>query len=405
MKYKNIEIINDGKKIDKDFAIKWEILEYCTQYNNIIVVNFVGIILKTNKILFSFPKHYNICNKNDEFLKKVMKQILYVISLKKTSLGNFETGIKEEFPLKAYLGILNYYKKYGLYTANEKYFKEGYQGIIDWNKTINKSNKIIQKNDIVYFPFILKKNKDKNVFLSECMDYVLQDAVKFRDFINFIIPYKNKRKNNIFNDFKYIFYELKRNKNMYFKDIEKKLIQDLIDYFLWKSKSQNNIKLLTLNFENYWEEMIHKYLSKNFKDYKEDRIIWESGQNNNFLKPEMEYIESEFVRKKQNRTFYKIQYDHFLKNLESNKIFIFDSKYFADEVNQLNYKQLFYHYHLKYKFPSYEIINGLLIPTEKEYYTKIHIDRNDMDGIKIIEHYINLNKVLDFYLEQNFYKD
>lgn len=405
MKDKNIEFINDGKKININFAVEWEILDYCTQYNGIITVNFVGIILKNNKILFSFPKHYNICNENDKTLKKIMKQILYIISLKKISLGSFETGIKDEFPFKAYLEILNYYKKYGLYTTNEKYFKEGYQGFIDWNRTINKSNKIIQTNGIVYFPFVLKKKKDKNVFLSECMEYVLQDATKYKDFIDIIIPYKNNRKSNVFNDFKYISLELKKIKNMYFKDIEIRLIQNLINYFLWKSKNQDNIKLLTLSFENYWEEMIHKYLNKNFKDYKENRIIWENGQNNNFLKPEMEYIESETVRNEKNRIFYKIQYDHFIKDSEKNKIFIFDSKYFVGEVNQLNYKQLFYHYHLKYKFPSYEIINGLLIPTEKEYYTKIHIDRSDMDGVKIIEHYINLNKVLDFYLEENLHEN
>lgn len=402
MNDKNIKFINDGKKINIDFAIEWEILDYCTQYNSIITVNFVGIILKNNKILFSFPKHYNICNENDKILKKTMKQILYIISFEKISLGSFETGIKDEFPFKAYLEILNYYKKYGLYTTNEKYFKEGYQGFIDWNRTINKSNKIIQTNGIIYFPFVLKKKKDKNVFLSECMEYVLQDATKYKDFIDIIIPYKNNRKNNTFDDFKYVSLELKKIKNMYFKDIEIRLIQNLINYFLWKSKNQDNIKLLTLNFENYWEKMIHKYLNKNFKDYKENRIIWENGQNNNFLKPEMEYIESETVRNEKNRIFYKIQYDHFIKNSRKNKIFIFDSKYFVGEVNQLNYKQLFYHYHLKYKFPSYEIINGLLIPTEKEYYTKIHIDRSDMDGVKIIEHYINLNKVLNFYLEEKF---
>lgn len=35
--------------------------------------------------------------------------------------------------------------------------------------------------------------------------------------------------------------------------------------------------------------------------------------------------------------------------------------------------------------------------TEKNYYTKIHVDRTDLDGVKIVEHYINLNLVLDYY--------
>ena len=34
---------------------------------------------------------------------------------------------------------------------------------------------------------------------------------------------------------------------------------------------------------------------------------------------------------------------------------------------------------------------------KKNYYTKIHVDRTDLDGVKIIEHYINLNSVLEYY--------
>ena len=66
-------------------------------------------------------------------------------------------------------------------------------------------------------------------------------------------------------------------------------------------------------------------------------------------------------------------------------------------MEQLNYKQLFYQYNLKQKYPEFCIYNGLLLPTEKTYYTKIHVDRTDLDGVKIVEHYINLNSVLDHY--------
>lgn len=34
---------------------------------------------------------------------------------------------------------------------------------------------------------------------------------------------------------------------------------------------------------------------------------------------------------------------------------------------------------------------------KKNYYTKIHVDRTDLDGVKIVENYINLNSVLDHY--------
>lgn len=82
-------------------------------------------------------------------------------------------------------------------------------------------------------------------------------------------------------------------------------------------------------------------------------------------------------------------------------IYLFDSKYYNDELSNLNYKQVFYHYYLKQRHPNMKIINGLLLPTSGDYYIKNHIDRSDLDGVKVTEHYINLTTVLDFTLENN----
>lgn len=90
---------------------------------------------------------------------------------------------------------------------------------------------------------------------------------------------------------------------------------------------------------------------------------------------------------------FKVEFDHYCKI--ENTIYIFDSKYFGNYDIGLNYKQLFYEYFLRQKYDKAIIVNGLLIPTNKQYSTRIHIDRTDLDGVKIIEHYINLEDVLD----------
>ena len=327
-----------------------------------------------------------------------MKQILYILSKSKASYGSFDKGIKGEFPIKAYLGILMHYKKYGLYLSNEQHYENGYAGNIDWNRTVNKSNKIIQKKGVIFFPFIIKRTKDKSVFISECMNYVLSDASRYKKFINTIMPYEYINKNNIFNNLRYVLNELKRIRNLYFKDIEKRLINNLIEYIDWKSTTRDNVRLITLKFENYWEVMINEYLNDGFCGIEEDQIIWGENKQNRFYKPEMEYVESVEKRLQyRSRNPYKIQYDHIFIDDDNRKIVIFDSKYFNAEVYQLNYKQLFYHYNLKQKYPKYIIYNGLLLPTEKNYYKKIHVDRTDLDGVKIVEHYINLNSVLYYY--------
>lgn len=392
-----ITIVNDGQTVDKDFVFDWDILDYCDQYNGKITISFVGVVIKADRVLFSFPKHYDVPVFESE-QQSCIKQILYILSKSKATYGSFEKGLKGEFPLQAYFGVLGYYKKYGLYLSNENYLINGYEGNIDWNKTINQSNRVIQKGGIIFFPFVIKTSRDKSVFISECMNYVLNDASKYREFISSILPYESINDNKALNNFKYVIAQLKQLRNVYFKDIEKKLINSLIEYFDWKSKAKDSVRLLTLRFENYWEVMINEYLNDKFVDIKDDKIIWGKSGNTKFHKPEMEYVESKSIRMNaKKRVLYQIQYDHISINDEAKQIVIFDSKYFNDEVSQLNYKQLFYHYNLLQQYPDYNINNGLLLPTAFGYYTKVHVDRSDLDGIKIIEHYINLNEVLNHY--------
>jgi len=107
---------------------------------------------------------------------------------------------------------------------------------------------------------------------------------------------------------------------------------------------------------------------------------------------------------------YSIEFDHLYINNEIQVIYLFDSKYYSNEISGLNYKQAFYYYYLYNLYPNYKIYNGLILPTEKEYYNKVHVDRSKQeniehnkkqDGLKIIEHYININQILDCYLNKN----
>lgn len=115
------------------------------------------------------------------------------------------------------------------------------------------------------------------------MNYVLSDASRYKKFINTIIPYEYINKNNIFNNLRYVLNELKKIRNLYFKDIEKRLINNLIEYI---------VRLTILKFENYWEAMINEYLNDSFCGIEEDWIIWGENKQNKFSKPEMEYVES-----------------------------------------------------------------------------------------------------------------
>lgn len=409
MNDKDIIIVNDGQEVRNSFVTDWKLESYCNTFNGIKKIGFVGVILKKNRTLVSFPKHYELSSDRDSLVVEINK-LINIIALNRISQGSFDfdDGNKDEFPIKAYLYVLDYYKKYGLYIAAEKYEEFGYEGNIDWNRTINKSNKIMQKKGIVFFPFVLRKVKDINMLISECMNYVLEDATLYRKHLQFIFPYKAVNLgdlNSKFSNVEYILKELYKVQNNYFKDSEKKLIKGLIEYFRWKSNHNEFVPLITFKFENYWESMINNYLRANFAGIKNDEILWSENTGLRFEKGRKEYVESFHVleNKKQNLEKYnsfQIEFDHLYVDDQISTIYLFDSKYFNSEMSGLNYKQAFYHYYLKEKYPEMKIINGLLIPTTKDYYIKNHIDRSDLDGVKITEHYINLKLVLDFTLEK-----
>lgn len=391
MKLDNFTFVNDGQSISDDFIKEWDIRSYCDVYNNKSTISFVGIVIKKNEILYSLPKHYD----RDNNVFRTMDKILKLIELNRNSQGSFDNGLKEEFPIKAYLRVANYFKIYGLYTSKISKIINGYGGNIDWQRTIKKSNNIVTNNGIIFFPFKIKKKYNINVFLSECMEYVLEDASRYKEFIPNIISYKKSYKSRLFDNLDFVIKNLKKIKNDYFKDHEKYLIQGLIDYLSWKSSNSNNVKLLTLKFEDYWEKMIEVYLNKNFENYIDDKIIWGDNPGFKFYKPDKLYVENNIAEKLENEMYrcFKVEFDHYCK--VKDKIYIFDSKYFGNYDIGLNYKQLFYEYFLRQKYNKAIIVNGLLIPTNKKYSTKIHIDRTDLDGVKIIEHYINLEDVMD----------
>lgn len=396
MSVSEITLINDGDKLTKKFIQYWEIEEYCEIYNQSNLASFVGLVVKKNKVLYSFPKHYEASLDDLE----TMEKILNLIELSRTSIGSFDKGTNEEFPIKAYLSIASYYRIYGLFMSKTSKLVDGYGGKIDWKRTLNKSNKVITKEGIIFFPFKIKKSYDINVFLSDCMEYILDDADNYKNYIPNILNYKIKTKNKIFENLDLVLKKLNRIKTSYFKDHEKNLIQGIIDYINWKSIVNNTVKLLTLNFENYWENMVNIYLNIKFQKYDNDsnRIIWGENENLKFQKPPEVYVESEYIRNKYlDKKHYKIRFDHYSRDDEN--IYLFDSKYFSGDINELNYKQVFYHYYLKREFEKISIVNGLLLPTSKEYYVKTHVDRTDLDGVKIIEHYINLKRVLNCVFE------
>lgn len=221
-----------------------------------------------------------------------------------------------------------------------------------------------------------------------------------------MIPYNNKPKNIIFKNYESCYKQLILIRNRYFKDIEKKIIDALINYFKWQTQHSSSVKMVTTKFETYWEILINNYLNTHFSGIDENNdLILDKNEDKIIFKKERDSIEHDDIIKG-NINHYRIEYDHIHINKEKKVIYLFDSKYFNEDVKHFNYKQAYYYYHLRNLYPEYTIHNGLVLPTEKDYYSKVHINRDFIsntkeknDGLMIMEYYVNLKDIVDEYLK------
>ena len=417
-KIDNIILVEDEEKVDNGFVKEKRIGRYTKRIGDTVYISFVGLILNREDLIISVPKHFyelSDFSSNSELTKEqIILDIQKLLEIILKGESSFDGSKEQNFPIDSYMTIQSFYRKFGLYTKKHKLEYTGYCGKINWKNTIKKSNKVIQENGIVFFPFHLEKNIDVNNFISECMEFVLgYTYLKFSSFFDFLLPYKFQVRNPIFNDFKFCSIELQKIKVRYFKDIEKSLIDALISFFTWLSISDDKIIIATKNFELYWEALVDIWLNKKFEAVLPNGGII-TGENKKYtflFKDELRKVEDKYLLNIQRRKGFSIQFDHYSD--DENQTFLFDSKYTKkDQMSGLNYKQAFYHYYLSTIFPNKKIINGLILPTSSTYSHYIHVDRatkvvfdtnnfnlyttdsHFIDGLKIIEHKVNLKEVI-----------
>src|SRR5699024_9698287 len=153
---------------------------------------------------------------------------------------------------------------------------------------------------------------------------------------------------------------------------------------------------ITKNFEGYWEHMVEGYLSSNLYSVEDSgELIFKKDSNKYRFKKDKEYIENLEVRESGLSRNFSVEYDNLY--IKSDEIaYLFDYKYYKD-IRDLDYKQMAYYYILKSSenYINSKVVNGLILPTEEEYYNRVHLDTRDREGLLedlfIVEHYLISN--------------
>jgi len=415
-------IIQEGSILSegtyKLFKDDFEIGDIGLKENNSYISKFVGFILKKDKCLFSFPKHYfspsilqqyqPIQNVDKLSLHNDIKLLFRVIqktAVKKSarSIG-VHNDINSSYPLYHFFEVYHYFLNYGLYTNEHEIKMAGYSGKIDWKHTMIKSPLIVSNNNLLYMPMIMKKKINEHTFISKCMAYVIDSTADFLSLLIHIrrtnLEFRDVNWNNNSNVIQY----LRELKQSIFKDKQKKLVDSLIKFFENENKGTRSISIKTRNFDLIWEEMIEFYLQHYFKRINENGYIQFSKDKNAKKKPFKKRIFYPDIQGSKGRS---IEPDYYL--VEENERYIFDGKYY-NEVSELNYKQIAYYFLLKHcesKSDPLITYNILILPTHRETNDEnnyvMHFQLNplfnkDETNFSVKEQYCNMKNIMQCYL-------
>lgn len=405
MSMTNVNFEIDGEEVSNQIIEKYLLknntrnLRFSYKTNS-DVINFVGFDISNEETLVSFPKHYIDTENKNSLDQEDMSLLFKVLMLDQVkNVENYIGSVKEfesNFPFNSYYGIYKYFQQYGLYQESHSVIKKGYTGKIYWRETIRKANSFINEKNIIYLPLFIKETKNKQVFISECMSFAINYTLKrFPTFVTGKAPKCNYGTFDFLSNKESIVARLKKVHSELFKDIHKKLVYDLIEFFRGIPNG-GSIIIKHYNFELAWESIVQEYLNNYFVKIEENGLI--------FSKEKLERLNS-FKKEKFNvdKVHYnhRLEPDHYLKS--NNNQYIFDAKYYTS-INTLNYKQLGYHAILRSK--ASKTYSALILPTSKSNLFNVkHFELKDEyysepnDNIIIWECYLNMKYAMLMFLQ------
>lgn len=373
--------------------------------------NFVGCIFLKEEALLCFPKHYFtkeelIDLNNNQFHIESYSKILFQIIQKSLNNKNkrlFEVNkeINKSYPFESFLNIYQYYQKYRLFTKEREIKKFGYNGKILWKDTINKSPMVINHGNILFMPTVIRKDVTDYVFVSKCMAYVINSTINKFNFI-FNMPQVQLEYRDVdFTNSEKIISLLSQIKSSLFKDIHRRLIDDLITFFRHENRGNKQFQIKIYQFNLIWEDMVNSYLNNYFLKVDEnEELVFNSLSNkkNNFTKGKFE-LDS----RREKLSTYRIEPDYYFN--DGKYRYIFDAKYY-NQIDKLDYKQISYYFLLQHidneKNDELIISNALILPTSGPQLKKVHFDLdrvfNRNKEFRIIEYYLNMKDIISNYL-------
>lgn len=409
----------DGDKapdiIKSNFNLGFKELRYSKE-EKAIVFDFVGFLFNENDTLVVFPKHFmkiadverlNSINQADTADISLLRKVIFKYDLTRKSstkalryIGEKE-GYESNFPFTYFYAIYDYFSRNGLYRERHKKISSKSGSRISWKCTLNRAEKIISDGNIVFNPLYYEKKNTESVFVTDCMAFAIDYTLhRFSSFLNLRTTGYKYTKFDYLGKSKFVIQQLILKKERTFKDQEKRLLGNLIEFYRHiNNVGEGGITRIEIKyFNNIWQNMVGQFLNRHFvaMSPKGDKALFDMSKKVSAIRfNDARYSDIDLSP----HNFY-IDVDHV--GLDKETLYLFDSKYYSS-VNELNYKQYSYNMILKNRFPNVKnLYSVLFLPGGN--YSDIHFQLSPSYtngvtlGATIIEQYIDPKMIMEDYL-------
>ena len=287
------------------------------------VDKFVGLRFHDGKLSIYFPVGYREPDSEDE--KEVRRDILNLISVLST-FGNKESPVnnsmllssqKVDFPIHAYLYIINDFLNHGYYQQKEQIYRRSTSGKISWARTIKQIRPQLIDGSAVYLDFITHHtNHNENELITLIHKFCVHECFEKLGYLfSSYIPQKSTLAFN-----KNLFTAVIKTKaSSTFNESELLLFKNMLDVIISMDSNGEKKDFIfgTDNFHHVWEQLVDQVYGESDKDSFYPKVYWKLknsskafsfSEKRNSLRPDTIMITN--------------------RGKENQKIFVLDSKYY-----------------------------------------------------------------------------
>ncbi len=241
---------------------------------------FVGIKAESNEAMVYFPLGYRIPDTEEKLRQDVLHLIAVLSEFTERTdrvlhMQRFEAPQSVDFPVNAYMEIINYYLQHGYYTETEQTRILASRGAVDWAKTIKTLKPMMQQDGSpVYLKMQVRKNSpnDRNLITQIHRYCVYESFVKLGWLFTPYMPPKPTLEKNT----KMFLQELNTKLVHTNNDVQKRLFSAMIAMLRYEDEATSDKRFYfgTDTFEHVWEKLLDRMFGVKGKQNYFPRTHW-----------------------------------------------------------------------------------------------------------------------------------